>query len=414
MAQAATEHTEGTEFRVYGYRWVVLLLFILVNLLMQMHWIHFASIVSRATAFYGVSALGIDLLSIIFLLVYLVVSFPASYAIDSWGLRAGVGVGVALLGFFGLMKGLYGTNYKMLLVAQTGLAVGQPFINNAITKVGARWFPLRERAMAAGLGTLAQIVGILLALGLTPFLVQSFGMKSMLIIYGLAAASGSVLYFVFTRERPPTPPCPPGQDERFEFFAGLKHIFRQRDMVIMLAGSFFGLGVFNAVTTWIEQILSPRGFGVEQAGIAGALLMCSGIFGAVLMGALSDKLRKRKVFILIAMFGAIPGLIGLTFADGYPLLLVSCFVFGFFFIGGGPVNFQYSAEVSYPAPEGTTQGLFMLSGQISGILFVFIPDLLLKGGAKTPALAVFIGFLVLTFLLFLTLRESRHIMTGDI
>ena len=48
-----------------------------------------------------------------------------------------------------------------------------------------------------------------------------------------------------------------------------------------------GLGIFNAVTTWIEQILAPRGITPEQAGIIGALMMVGGILGASILPGLS-------------------------------------------------------------------------------------------------------------------------------
>ena len=67
---------ERSDIKVYGYRWVVLLVFFLINALMQMQWITFAPITSEAVAFYKVPALQIDLLSLMFMIVYLFVSYP--------------------------------------------------------------------------------------------------------------------------------------------------------------------------------------------------------------------------------------------------------------------------------------------------------------------------------------------------
>ena len=140
---------------------------------MQMQWITFAPITSEAVAFYKVPAMQIDLLSLIFMIVYLFVSFPASYIIDTWGIRIGIGIGAALMGIFGFMKGFYGANYNMVILAQIGIAVGQPFVLNSVTKVGVRWFPLHERATQAGISVLAQFVGIIIAMALTPFLFKT-------------------------------------------------------------------------------------------------------------------------------------------------------------------------------------------------------------------------------------------------
>ena len=403
------------DFQVYGYRWVILLLFVLINLLLQIQWITFASITSEAKEFYNVSALQIDFLSLIFMIVYIFISIPASYIIDTWGIRIGIGIGAALLGFFGLMKGIYGASYNLVVVAQIGIAVGQPFILNAVTKVGVRWFPLPERATQAGLAVLAQFLGILLAMAFTPFLFKAYGLEKMLIIYGVASLAGAVIFLLFNRESPPTPPCPPGHDQRIPVFAGLKHLFRQRDMILLIIIFFLALGIFNAVMTWVEQIVSPRGFTIAQAGIAGALMMFGGIIGAIILPLFSDKMRKRKIFLVLSMLGVVPGLFGMTYAGSYGLLIASSFIFGFFLMGGGPIGFQYGAEIGYPAPEATSQGLLLLAGQISGILFVFGMDMVMEPGApKTPAMLLFIALTAVCVILDLMLRESKHVQTDDI
>jgi len=403
------------DFKVYGYRWVVLLVYVIINVLMQIQWIAFAPITSEAVAFYNVPALHIDLLSLIFMVVYIFISFPASYIIDTWGIRIGIGIGAALMGVFGFMKGFYGASYDMVIIAQIGIAVGQPFVLNSVTKVGVRWFPLHERATQAGIAVLAQFVGIIIAMALTPPLYKMYGMEKMLMIYGIVTLAGAVIFILFNREHPPTPPCPPGHDERIAVFAGLKHILKQKDMIYLIIVFFIALGIFNAVTTWVEQIISPRGFTITEAGIAGALMMIGGIIGASILPPLSDKLRKRKILILIATIGAIPGIAGMTFVETYGLLLTSCLVFGFFLMAGGPICYQYSAEICYPAPEATSQGLLLLAGQISGIIFIFGMDILTAAGAsKTPAMLVFMALMIVNVFLVLKLKESKLVKTDEI
>jgi MFS family permease len=406
---------EQSGIKVYGYRWVVLLVFFIINALMQLQWITFAPITSEAVAFYKVNAFHIDLLSLIFMIVYIFVSIPASYIIDTWGIRIGIGIGAALMGVFGFMKGFYSASYDMVLIAQIGLAVGQPFVMNAVTKVGVRWFPLHERATQVGISALAQFVGIIIAMAATPYLFTSYGMEKMLMIYGIATLAGAIIFIILNRERPPTPPCPPGHDERIGVFAGMKHIFKQRDMIYLLFLFFIVLGIFNAVTTWVEQIIGPRGFTITQAGITGALMMVGGIVGASIIPPLSDKMRKRKPFLVLAMIGIVPGLVGLAFAGNYWLLLASSFIFGFFVMAGGPIGYQYGAEICYPAPEATSQGLLLMAGQISGILFIFGMDVATAGGAsKTPAMVVFFALALACIFIALKLKESKLVKTDDI
>jgi len=113
-------------YKIYIYRWVMLAVFMFVVVVNQLLWITFAPITRDAVAFYGVTDLGIGLLSMIFMIVYIVVSIPASWVIDTYGLRMAVGIGAALTGLFGLMRGLVASSYPLVLVAQVGIAIGQP------------------------------------------------------------------------------------------------------------------------------------------------------------------------------------------------------------------------------------------------------------------------------------------------
>jgi cyanate permease len=377
----------------------------------QLLWITFAAITTQSMDFYHVSDLGIGLLSLIFMVVYVFVSFPASWVIDTHGIRMGVGIGAVLTGVFGLARGLVAANYAGVLVAQIGIAVGQPFILNAITTVAARWFPQEERATASGLSSLSIYIGILAGLALTPYLVLRSGIPGMLTAYGVISAAAMFVFFLLGRERPPSPPCPPDQEARSLVTEGLSRMMRQRDFVLLLAIFFVGLGAFNAVTTWIEQILSPRGFSATQAGDAGGIMILGGILGAIVLPLLSDRAHRRVPFLVAAVVGAAVGLAGITFAAGYGILLACSFVFGFFLLSAGPIGFQYGAEITFPAPEGTSNGMLILMGQVSGIAFILGMDSLKAPitGSMTLPLVALVGLLVVALALAARLHDPARL-----
>ena len=404
------------EFRVYGYRWIVLVAYMAIVALNQLLWITFAPVTVEAAKFYGVSDLYIGLLSMSFMIVYIVVSIPASWAIDTWGIRIAVGIGAALTGIFGLMRGLVSDNYTLVMIAQVGIAVGQPFILNAVTTVAARWFPMRERATAVGLGSLAIYLGILGGVALTPWLTIQYGFSEMLWVYGVASIGAAIIFFVFGKERPASPPCPPDLEARSLVFDGLKQIMHQKDFILLLVIFFVGLGVFNAVTTWIEDILRPRGFSITQAGAVGGMMIGGGILGAIIFPLLSDYYRKRKPFIVLALMGATVGLMGVAYGPGFTVVSLGAFLLGFSLLSAGPIGFQYGAEATYPTPEGTSNGLLILMGQISGIIFIFGMDAFKspKTGDMTASLTVLIILMVLSALLSLRLKEPKTLLTEEL
>jgi MFS family permease len=397
-----------TTYKTYGYRWVVLAAYMLVAALNQTLWITFAPITSGSASYYGVSVLAIGVLSLSFMATYLVVSIPASWVIDTYGFHVAVGIGAALTGVFGLMRGLAGTNYTLALLAQIGIAVGQPFILNALTKVSVRWFPIGERATAAGLGSLAIYLGILGGLVLTPWLALHVGIPHMLLSYGVAALVVGVAFPLLARERPATPIGPLEEEERALMFDGLKQALRKKDFILLMTIFFIGLGIFNAVTTWIEEIVRPRGFTVIDAGNAGGLMILGGVIGAVVLPMLSDHFRLRVPFIIVALTGATVGLAGVTFAPSLALLFASSFVLGFFLLSSGPIGFQYGAEIARPAPEGTSTGMLLLMGQVSGIAFILAMDTFKvpATGSMTPSLVVLIALMVVGLVLATQLKES--------
>ena len=149
-----------TTYRVYPYRWAVLGSFMLVNLMIQALWIDFSPVSAGAASYYGVSKSAIILLGELFMIIYLPMSIPVSWAIDRFGFRKATGLGAILMALFALLRALAGPSFVLALIGTIGLSIAQPFLMNAWTKVAAHWFAEGERATAVGLVTLSTLLGI--------------------------------------------------------------------------------------------------------------------------------------------------------------------------------------------------------------------------------------------------------------
>ena len=395
-------------YKVYGYRWIVLAVFMFINLTIQTLWIGYAPITGPAASFYGVSDLRIGLLAMSFMLVYIPLSIPVSWVIDTYGFRKAVSIGALIMGVFGIVRGLAGDNYSLVLWSTIAIAVAQPFLLNAWTKMPANWFSLDQRATAVGLVTLSNLVGTALGLVLTPILIEQISIPDIQLIYGGFAAFSALLFLTLAREKPPTPPCPPGMEARALMLAGLKHALRVKPFWLYLAVSFIGLGIFNGITTWVENIIRPRGFSPTDAGTLGALMLVGGLLGAVIIPPFSDRQHKRQRYLLLGFGLAIPGLIGLTFAQSTWLLLLSAFSLGFFLVSANPVGMQYAAEITYPTPEGTSNGLIQLFGQAS-VVFVYVMEALKRSdGSFTPSLLLAAALMLVCLALITQLKDPSQ------
>jgi MFS family permease len=399
--------SEG-EYRVYGYRWVVLGAFMFINLTIQTLWITYAPITGPAAQFYGVGDLQIGLLAMSFMIAYVPLSIPVSWVIDTYGFRLAVSIGALMMGVFGVARGLTGANYTLVLVCTIGIAIAQPFLLNSWTKVPANWFSPDERATAVGLVTLSSLIGTALGMVVTPILTEQMTIPAVQLIYGGVAAFAAVLFVILSRENPPTPPCPPGMEVRALMLDGLKHALKVKPFLLFLVVTLIAMGIYNGVTTWVENIVRPRGFTPTDAGTFGALMLVGGLVGAVIIPSFSDRQHKRQRYLFLGIALAIPGLIGLTFATSYWLLLVSAFSLGFFLVSAFPVGMQYSAEITHPTPEGTSNGLIQLCGQ-AAVVFVYIMEAMKSAdGSFTPSLLLAAGLLVVSTVLVTQLKDPER------
>jgi len=200
------------EVKLYPYRWMVLDVFMLINVMVQVLWICYAPIASIAATAYGVKRDDIDLLANLFMLIYIPISFLASWSIDTFGFKKAVGFGATLMAVFAILRAVFPFSYTAALIGSIGISIGQPFLLNAFTKLAAMWFPKKQRATITGIIFLALFAGIGLGEALGPGLVAAVGFAGMQLVYGIATAVTVALFLVFARAKPPRPPALQGNN----------------------------------------------------------------------------------------------------------------------------------------------------------------------------------------------------------
>ena len=193
-------------------------------------------------------------------------------------------------------------------------------------------------------------------------------------------------------------------------------MFRLKDALLVLFLFTIGLGIFNSISTLVDHIAANLNI-TDSDGYIGGVMLIGGIIGALIIPFLSDHYRKRKLFLVLCMIIFIPSIFGLAFAgeiseyfqlsvqSTYDLALISSFLLGLSIMSAGPIVFQYTAEITAPTPEATSQGILLLAGQISGIVMVSIMTLN-KNQYLDPMMKIFVILSVFGFIAVLLLKES--------
>ena len=276
---------------VRASRWTVLVAFSLLVACTQLLWLTFAAVTDQTSAALHVSNGAVGDLAVVNPLLFVLFAIPAGRWLDRH-FTAALTAGAGLTAAGALLRVVDTHSFVVLLIGQLVVSAGQPLVLNAITKVAARYFPGAERTMAISVGSAAQFVGILAAALTSGPLVSAGGLTLLLSVH--AAVTAAVAVFVVAAIR--VPAAFPAEAPAHESLSWLR---RDRLMWQLAGLLFIGVGVFNAIATWLDSILTKFGHG----GLSGpfiAVTTVAGIAGAAVLPGLVAARGRRGDMLLAA------------------------------------------------------------------------------------------------------------------
>jgi FLVCR family MFS transporter 7 len=223
---------------------------------------------------------------------------------------------------------------------------------------------------------MAQYIGFAVPMLLAPMIAEKSGIRATFFVFTAISIVSAAIAILFTREKPAIAPPGPAAPKEDLSARSITKLFANKAFLLVLFICLISIGIFNTILTLIETILLPRGITSAQAGVIGSVFVLTGIIGAVVLPIISDNLHKRVIFFIGNVTLLIPLYLGFTFVTNFPLLAVLAGLAGFLTMGVAPILFQHGTEIAYPIQEGTSLGVILLMGQISGALFVYLFDVL--------------------------------------
>lgn len=148
--------------RLSRRRLAVLAVFSCYSLVNAFQWIQYSILSNVFASFYGVSFTQIDWLSIVYMLAYVPLILPATWLLDTRGLRLTALLGAGLNGLGAWLKcaSLAPDRYPITLAAQTVCAVAQVFILGLPSHIASVWFGPTEVSTACAVAVLGNQVGM--------------------------------------------------------------------------------------------------------------------------------------------------------------------------------------------------------------------------------------------------------------
>lgn len=332
----------------------------------QLLWLTFAPITTEAAAHYQVSEGAIGFLSIIFPLVYVVLAIPSGLLLDRW-FRPALMLGGALAAVGGLVRLVDTDSYSWALAGQIIVAIAQPLVMNAVTKLSVSYLPRPRRPIGIAIGSAGLFAGMVTAflLGAT----IGTNIPSLLAVQaGIGVLAAAVLAVALSRPGRFFDQLDLGESETVD--AAIKHPLRTvwSDPVVRLlvAVVAVGNGIFVALTTWLQPLLEPAGVSVSSAGVMLLLMVVAGMAGAIVVPALAAKRGNQTSWMIAAIIVTAAGCLALALAPADTSgFIVSLFI-GFLLLATLPIVLDMIEKRTGPAAS-TATALVWMAGNAGGV-----------------------------------------------
>lgn len=371
MAPGVRERVPGMEPRVATRtvtsvrmnRWAILAGYGLLAACSQLLWLTYAPITTQAHRVMGVSTGAVGDLAVIFPLMYVILALPCGRWLDARFEQA-LSVGAILTAGGGLLRLLGPASYGWALAGQFVVAAGQPLVLNSITKVAARYFPPGERTTAISIGSVSLYVGILAAALSGGPLFDAGGLRLVLSVQAAMAVIAAAWVVLAVA----TPVAFPGDAS---VAVSLGWLRRDRFMWVLGGLLFVGMGVFNAVATWLDSILGHFGRG-GAAGYLIAIMTVAGILGAAVLPQAVAKRDRRRALLQVTVAVTAVAFLAIAAVHNVAFVGVVLFAEGFVLLAALPVVLDWSELHTGPERAGAAVGFLLLAGNLGGVVLVLI------------------------------------------
>jgi predicted MFS family arabinose efflux permease len=191
-------------------------------------------------------------------------------------------------------------------------------------------------------------LGVALAPMATAFLAQQFGWRAAFIIPGALFAAVGLAYLR-------VPACDDRADAKRAGFPDIPQRLVRRAVIVVLLIAILSGVIFNAFTLLLPKLMQERlASKAEVLPLVGVFAFGVTLCGAVTqftVGRLIDRYRLKRVFLPLA-FMLTPAMVGLSFADGWPALILAAVIAALLF---GQLTINETMAARYVSPAMRTR-----------------------------------------------------------
>ena len=254
------------------------------------------------------SAFGIDMatagwLSSLFSLVGIVMAIPASIVLNKLGPKKG-GIIALICAVVGSIIGVMTVSIPVLMASRVVEGIGVGLMSVIGPSIIAMWFPETKRGLTMSIWAAYQMGAQAIMFFLGGVLTTNFGWQGMW-WFGLAACVVALVFYVLCVKSPrPEDSYADVESEDVSLAEGMRSPYAWIMSAVTMLFCIGCFGFVNWIATCWSQIFSMS---EGDANMWVGYFSLGGVVAAVIVGALLNKIRNRKLFgaIALALFGVV-------------------------------------------------------------------------------------------------------------
>ncbi|MGI6349574.1 MAG: MFS transporter [Eubacteriaceae bacterium] len=416
--------------RAYTYRWIVFGVLLLTYFFVFFHRLSPAVVKVNLEEAFGMTAMQYSNLTAVYFYPYAIMQIPSGILADTLGARKTGVIGCLTMAVGSILFGI-APGFSMLMFGRMLVGLGASVIFLSILKIQSLWFAESEFGTLTGMTTFAGNLGGAVAQGPLALMVGLLTWRMSFIAIGIFSAFLAVLIFVLVRNKPEDKGFAPivavrkeTQQKQAGIWQTLKEIVLCRHMWPIIIINFLAMGVNFTITAWaLPYLTDVYGLSVSKAGAITFFYPLGAAVGCIVTGAITDKIKMRKLPAIFMSVGAIVCLALITFLNGgkapLPVFAV-CLILISVFLTYTVLFYGLSKDINHPSFSGMSTsvpnvavfaGAAVVPLVFGGVISKYQPILGNQGAYQK----MFLGFLavsvictVLNFFLLETNCRSRY------
>jgi len=301
------------EIQVSSYRWVILFVAVLGFVLFNYGLQSVPPLLNQFQTLFGIDNATAGLLMSLVVIPGIFLALPAGLLINKYGFRK-IGFFSAILLAAGSAVTALSSIFSFTLLGRALLGIGGCFLTIGAAVVIPQWFHHKEIGKAMGIYVAGVPIAVTLAFFTTPVLAQSYGWQLPFYIGAVISIVSAALFLVTMKDGP-------YKMKDTEGSSGLRQVFSNREIwKTNIVWMLFNMGAIGFLTWAPVMFVMYKGFNIVDASILSSSVMVVNLFLVPLYGWVSDKLDRRKPFIIIGALATSVTYFLISYTIGLPLV----------------------------------------------------------------------------------------------